>query len=253
MRVSSRFLHSSHMNSNWIWFFSFKYVNMRLEKQTWLSHVWCLTFALGNFSLWFPATLKYPRTTLKPCLVFSKPIFNTVFMSDGGFLISCLNALWFTWFKKILEWPLASCPQAAFTEEYKKHGNSRRDETRVLTCFSAEQTRPQQPEPSGSQPGHQPNPPSKQETISFFCWEQSDLHEMWSAGDSPQYCSAATHTHTHTNPDMVAHLARYFKLILNRELNKLPYGGRGVDIRGKTRRNQSWNNDMLLMCCSSFH
>lgn len=205
------------------------------------------------FSLWFPATLKYPRTTLKPCPVFSKPIFNTVFMSDGGFLISCLNALWFTWFKKILEWPLASCPQAVFTEEYKKHGNSRRDETRVLTCFSAEQTRPQQPEPSGSQPGHQPNPPSKQETISFFCWEQSDLHEMWSAGDSPQYCSAATHTHTHTNPDMVAHLARYFKLILNRELNKLPYGGRGVDIRGKTRRNQSWNNDMLLMCCSSFH
>lgn len=44
--------------------------------------------------------LKYPRTTLKPCPVFSKPIFNTVFMSDGGFLISCLNALWFTWFKK---------------------------------------------------------------------------------------------------------------------------------------------------------
>lgn len=52
---------------------------------------------------------------------------------------------------------------------------------------------------------------------------------MWSAGDSPQYCSAATHTHTHTNPDMVAHLARYFKLILNREFNELPYG---VDIRG---------------------
>lgn len=65
--------------------------------------------------------------------------------------------------------------------------------------------------------------------------------------------SAAVLQHTHTNPDMGAHLARYFKLILNRELNELLYGGRGVDIRGETRRNQSRNNDMLLMCCSSFH
>lgn len=192
--------------------------------------------------------LKYPRTTLKPCPVFSKPIFNTVFMSDGGFLISCLNALWFTWFKKSWTGPWLHALKQLSQKNIKNMETA--GGTRVLTCFSAEQTRPQQPEPSGSQPGHQPNPPSKQETISFFCWEQSDLHEMWSAGDSPQYCSAATHTHTHTNPDMVAHLARYFKLILNREFNELPYGGRGVDIGGKTRRNQSWNNDM---CCSSFH
>lgn len=149
------------------------------------------------FSLWFPATLKYPRTTLKPCPVFSKPIFNTVFMSDGGFLISCLNALWFTWFKKILEWPLASCPQAAFTEEYKKHGNSRRDETRVLTCFSAEQTRPQQPEPSGSQPGlsqiHQANKKryrfSAENNLTCMKCDQLEIHRS---------TAVLQHTPTHT-------------------------------------------------------
>lgn len=195
--------------------------------------------------------LKYPCSTLKRCPVFSKPVFNTVFMSDGGFLISCLNALWFTCFKQSWNGPglhaLKQLPQKniknmetaggtrwkrLLVSQQNKHGHSnlrRAGLSRVISWI----------------------PPSKQETISFFCWEQSDLHEMWSAGDSPQCCSAATHTHT--NPDMVAHLARYFKLILNRELNELPYGGRGVDIRGKTRRNQSWNNDMLLMCCSSFH
>lgn len=187
--------------------------------------------------------LKYPCSTLKPCPVFSKPVFNTVFMSDGGFLISCLNALWFTCFKQSWNGPglhaLKQLPQKniknmetaggtrwkrLLVSQQNKHGHSNLRRASLSQVISQ-------------------IPPSKQETISFFCWEQSDLHEMWSAGDSPQCCSAATHTHT--NPDMGAHLARYFKLILNCELNELPYGGRGMGVRG--------NNDMLLMCCSSFH